>query len=89
MSAPSRGGRSACLPVGVRQPAESRLFADTPAGAHASALICSLVETAKANGLGPYLWLRHVLRHLPNATTDEHFEALLPWNCPPADSIPT
>jgi transposase len=65
------------------------LFADTPAGAHASALIYSLVETAKANGLEPYLWLRHVLRRLPNATTAEHFEALLPWNCLPADLITT
>ncbi len=61
------------------------LFADTPAGAQASALVYSLVETAKANGLEPYLWLRHVLRHLPAATTVEHFEALLPWNCHPDD----
>ena len=30
--------------------------------------------------LEPYLWLRHVLRALPTATTVEHFEALLPWN---------
>ena len=65
------------------------LFADTPPGAHASALIYSLVETAKANGLEPYLWLRHVLRRLTTATTPEHFEALLPWNCPPADLITT
>lgn len=56
------------------------LFADTPAGAHASALIYSLVETAKANGLEPYLWLRNVLRHLPLATNAEDFEVLLPWN---------
>lgn len=56
------------------------MFSDTPAGAHASALIYSLVETAKANGLEPYTWLRNVLRDLPAATTAEHFEALLPWN---------
>lgn len=56
------------------------LFSDTQAGARASALIYSLVETAKANGIEPYLWLRHVLRALPTATTVEHFEALLPWN---------
>lgn len=30
------------------------LFSDTPAGANASAVIYSLVETAKANGLEPY-----------------------------------
>ena len=56
------------------------IFSDTQAGARASALIYSLVETAKANNIEPYLWLRHVLRALPTATTVEHFEALLPWN---------
>jgi hypothetical protein len=59
------------------------LFSDTPAGARASALIYSLVETAKANRLEPYLWLRNVLRALPTATTAEHFEALMPWNQKP------
>ena len=57
-----------------------RLFSDTPAGAHASAVIYSLVQTAKANGLEPYAWLRHVLRDLPAAKTVEDVEALLPWN---------
>lgn len=56
------------------------LFSNTPAGAHASALIYSLVETAKANGREPYTWLRTVLRELPRASTVEDDEALLPWN---------
>lgn len=56
------------------------LFSDTPAGAHASAVIYSLVQTAKANGLEPYTWLRRVLRDLPAAKTVEAVEALLPWN---------
>jgi len=56
------------------------LFSDTPAGAHASAVIYSLVQTAKANGLEPYTWLRQVLRDLPAAKTVEEVEALLPWN---------
>ena len=56
------------------------LFSDTQAGARASALIYSLVETTKANGMEPYLWLRNALRALPTATTVEHFETLLPWN---------
>ena len=57
------------------------LFSDTPKGAHASALLYSLIETAKANGQEPYAWLRHVLEHLPLATTTADYEALLPWNC--------
>ena len=56
------------------------LFSDTAAGAQASAVIYSLVQTAKANGLEPYLWLRRVLRDLPAAKTVEEVEALLPWN---------
>lgn len=56
------------------------MFSDTPAGAHASAVIYSLVETAKANGVEPYAWLRRVLRELPAAKTVEDVEALLPWN---------
>jgi transposase len=56
------------------------LFSDTSAGAHASAVIYSLVETAKANGVEPYAWLRRVLRELPAAKTVEEVEALLPWN---------
>lgn len=56
------------------------LFSNTPAGAQASALIYSLVETAKANGREPYTWLRKVLRELPHAKTADEYEALLPWN---------
>lgn len=56
------------------------LFSDTPAGANASAIIYSMVETAKANGLEPYTWLRRVLRDLPAAKSLEEIEALLPWN---------
>jgi len=61
------------------------LFSDTPAGAHSSAVIYSLVQTAKANGLEPYAWLRRVLRDLPAAKTVEDVEALLPWNMRIAD----
>jgi len=56
------------------------LFSDTPAGANASAVIYSLLQTAKANGHEPYIWLRRVLRDLPAAQTVEEIEALLPWN---------
>ncbi|MDP2804316.1 MAG: IS66 family transposase [Gallionellaceae bacterium] len=63
------------------------LFSDTPAGANASAIIYSLVETVKANGLEPYLWLSQVLRELPAAQTVEAVEALLPWNMPTKHSI--
>ena len=52
----------------------------TPKGAKASALYYSLIETAKANGLDPFDYLRTMLKQLPYATTVEETEALLPWN---------
>ena len=64
------------------------LFADTPRGARASATVYSLIETAKANGLEPYDYLRHVLQHIAAADTVEKFEALLPWNMKQAVHLP-
>ncbi len=56
------------------------LFCDTPAGAHASAIHYSLIETAKANGLSPDDYYAYILPKLPYAKTVEDWEALLPWN---------
>ncbi len=56
------------------------LFADTPKGATASANLYSLIETAKANGLEPFYYLRYVFKELPKAQTLEQIEALLPFN---------
>lgn len=59
------------------------LFSDTIKGATSSANLYSLIETAKANGLEPYAYLRKVFAELPRATTVEDIEALLPF--PSAD----
>lgn len=56
------------------------LFADTAQGAHASATIYSLIETAKANGLEPYAYMQYLLNHIGSADSLEAIEALLPWN---------
>jgi transposase len=56
------------------------LFSDTVAGANASAIIYSVLETVKANGVEPYTWLRRVLRDLSAAKSVDDVEALLPWN---------
>ena len=63
------------------------LFSATPRGANASAILYSLVETAKTNGLEPYTWLHHVLRHISKAQTLADYEALLPWNLQQQDLI--
>lgn len=58
------------------------LFANTPRGARASAITCSIIETAKENGLNPFAYLVYLLERLPNMDTDDKaaMEALLPWS---------
>ena len=55
------------------------LFSATVEGAKASANLYSLVETARANGLEPYAYLRHLFTELPKAQSVEAIEVLLPW----------
>jgi transposase len=43
----------------------------------------SLIRTAKANGLEPYAYLRHVFTELPKATSLVEVEALLPARIEP------
>ena len=54
------------------------MFCDPVAGANASANLYSLIETAKANGIEPYAYLRTVFTELPQATSVQEIEALLP-----------
>ena len=65
----------------------SWLFADTVAGARASARLYSLVQCAKVNGLEPYAYLRRVFTELPRAQSLGDIEALLPTRLTPADLI--
>ena len=55
------------------------MFCDTPRGAHASAGIYSLVETAKANGLEPFTYLCRLMNELPLATDETALRKLLPY----------
>jgi len=66
------------------------LFANTPHGAKASAIIYSLVETAKANGLHPYAYLTYLFAQLPDCTTNA-LDRLLPWSptLPTTCHVPT
>jgi len=54
------------------------LYSGSPRGAHASAFIYSLVETAKANGLEPKAYLQTLFERYPFAKTVEQRRALLP-----------
>ncbi|MBF0408349.1 MAG: IS66 family transposase [Candidatus Riflebacteria bacterium] len=54
------------------------LFAGCPNGADALAILYSIIETARANGLEPYGYLRYLFTNLPAASTPEEKKALLP-----------
>lgn len=65
---------------GAQHKRKNWLFSDTVKGAKASANIYSLIETAKANSLEPYHYLRYVFKELPKAETLDQIEKLLPFN---------
>jgi len=52
------------------------LFANTPRGAKASAVMFSLIETAKENGLNPFAYLTHVFTNAPNYDIRNNLDAL-------------
>jgi len=58
------------------------LFANTPRGAKASAIIYSIIETAKENKLNPFYYLRYLFEKLPNIDTKDPvaLDKLLPWS---------
>lgn len=58
------------------------LFSNSAKGAKTSAIIYSVVETAKENGLNPFQYLNYLFEELPNIdTTDkEQLAQFLPWS---------
>lgn len=59
------------------------LFAGSEAGGHAASVFYTLIESAKAQGHNPRVYLEDVLRRLPT-TLDKHLNTLLPhhWSPP-------
>lgn len=62
------------------------IFSNTPSGANSSAIIYSMVETSKENGLNPYLYLEYLFDKLPNVDLGdkEMLDEFLPWS----DNLP-
>ena len=59
------------------------LFADTPKGAFANGVLYTLVESARANDLDVYEYLKHLLIEMPNNHHLENpsvIDRLLPWS---------
>jgi transposase len=55
------------------------LFSYCAKGAKASATLYSIIETAQANGLVPFMYLNYLFQTLPNIPT-QRFSECLPWN---------
>ena len=58
------------------------LFCDTAKGDEASAVIYSMVESAKTNGVEPFAYLQRVLVELPylgKLPSHEELEVFMPW----------
>ena len=62
------------------------IFSNTPSGANSSAIIYSMVEIAKENGLNPYLYLEYLFDKLPNVDLGDKkmLDEFLPWS----DNLP-
>lgn len=59
------------------------LFADTPRGAFANGVLYTLVESARANDLDVYEYLKYLLTEMPNNHHQEDLsvlDRLLPWS---------
>ena len=58
------------------------LFCNTPKGATASAIVYSIIETAKENGLKPFEYIKYLLEKLPNLDVKDQnvLDSLLPWS---------
>lgn len=69
------------------------LFSNTAKGAKTSALIYSIVETAKENNLNPYAYLKYLFEELPNIDVEDStlIAKYLPWsgNIPEHCRIPS
>jgi transposase len=67
-------------PIGLGR--RNSLFAGSCGGAESWAVLASLLQTARLNGLDPYTWLNDVLERMVSGEVKSHqLDQLLAWNC--------
>ncbi len=59
---------------------KNALFAGHDAGAENWAILASLFETCKLNGINPYAYLGDTLTKIAKGHKQSKINALLPWN---------
>ena len=71
-------------PIGISR--RNSLFAGSEGGAESWAILASLLQTAKLNGLDPFTWLNDVLtRIVSGAVKNNDLDQLLAWNWAPGN----
>jgi transposase len=69
---------------------KNALFAGADSGGRHWAIIATLVQTAKLNGVEPWAWLTDVLERIVSGRTRNHeLHTLLPWNWKPPNQAVT
>ena len=58
---------------------KNHLFAGSDSGGARWATVCSLIETAKLNGIEPFTYLRDVLQKMIDGHPVNRLDELLPW----------
>jgi hypothetical protein len=66
---------------------KNHLFAGSDGGGERWAIVCSLIETAKLNGVEPFAYLADVLQRLVDGYPKNRIDELLPWNWRPPQSV--
>lgn len=63
---------------------KNHLFAGSDGGGERWAVVCSLIETAKLNGVEPFAYLADVLQRMAAGHPTNRLDELLPWNWQPS-----
>ena len=66
---------------------KNALFAGSDGGGEHRAIIASLIETCKLNGVDPYAYLADVISKIVNGHPNSRIDELLPWAYPAARSL--
>jgi len=68
---------------------KNHLFAGSDGGGERWAVLCSLIETCKMNGVEPYAYLVDVLDRMVSGHPVNRLDELLPWAWKPENSVKT
>lgn len=66
---------------------KNHLFAGSDGGGRRWAILCSLIETCRLNGVEPYAYLRDVLQRMVDGHPINRLDELLPWRWQPANAV--